>query len=70
MTTNKTDPIDQMTQLVDEMTHVVVAGQAAGLEILAAEMQALTHLMPGLAAAPGTGPSDAEIEAEFDNMPV
>ena len=63
-------PIEQMAQLAGEVTEVMVAGQAAGLKILAAEMQALTQLMPGMAHPAGEGPSDAEIESDFDNMPV
>jgi hypothetical protein len=63
-------PAEQMAELAAEMTEVMVAGQTAGLRILAAEMQALTQLMPGLAHPAGEGPTDAEIEAEFDNMPV
>lgn len=63
-------PAEQMAELAAEMTDVMVAGQTAGLRILAAEMQALTQLMPGLAHPAGEGPTDAEIEAEFDNMPV
>ena len=44
-------------------------GSRAGLRLLAAEMQALASMMPGL-AAPSALPSDPEVEAEFDNMPV
>jgi hypothetical protein len=53
---------------------VALAGQVVGLKLLAAEMEALSHLMPGV---PGVEPqvapesrTDAEIEAGFDNMPV
>lgn len=63
-------PIEQMAELAAEVTGVMVAGQSAGLKILAAEMQALTRLMPGIAHPAEAGPSDAEIEADFDNMPV
>ncbi len=64
-------PIDQMAQLADELTGIAVAGQEAGLRLLAAEMQALALLMPGAvhSAAPSTK-TDAETEADFDNMPV
>lgn len=62
-------PIDQMAQMMGGMTEIAVAGQAAGLEVLAAEMRGLTQLMPGVAAAAGRA-SDAEVEAMFDNMPV
>lgn len=61
--------MDQMAHFAGELTEAAVAGQAAGLRLLAAEMQALTQVMPGL-AGPGHSPSEAEIEADFDNMPV
>lgn len=41
--------------------------QQQALELLLAEMRALAALMPGESRHP---PSDAEIEAGFDNMPV
>jgi hypothetical protein len=57
-----------------EMTEVALAGQAVGLKILAAEMEALSHVIPGLVGAEPQavveGRTDAEIEADFDNMPV
>jgi hypothetical protein len=57
-----------------EMTEVALAGQAVGLKILAAEMEALSHAIPGLVGAEPQavveGRTDAEIEADFDNMPV
>lgn len=61
--------IGQMAQLASEMTEAAVAGQAAGLRLLAAELQALAHLMPGMAGSTHS-PTQAEIEADFDNMPV
>lgn len=66
---HKDSMLGDMAHLAGEMTEVAVAGQAAGLRLLAAEMQALAHLMPGLAGAQHVA-SDAEIEADFDNMPV
>jgi hypothetical protein len=63
-------PIEEMAALATTLTDAMTLGQAAGLAILAAEMEALTHLMPGLAHPAATGPSEAEIEADFDNMPV
>lgn len=68
--THQPTPIDQMAHLVGEMTEMAVTGQAIGLEVLAAEMQALTQLMPGLAGGSVTTQTDAEVEASFDNMPV
>jgi hypothetical protein len=57
-----------------EMTEVALAGQAVGFKILAAEMEALSHVIPGLVGAEPQavveGRTDAEIEADFDNMPV
>lgn len=67
-------PIAQVAHLMGEMTEVALAGQVVGLKILAAEMEALSHGMPGLVGAEpqagAEGRSDAEIEADFDNMPV
>lgn len=65
----KDNPLEQMAHLAGELTEVAIAGQAVGLRLLAAEMQALAHLMPGT-VAPGQLASEAEIEADFDNMPV
>jgi len=74
MTTHSNSALGQMAHLAGEMTEVAVAGQAAGLRLLAAEMQALARMMPGLTAPsvlPSSAlPSDPEVEAEFDNMPV
>jgi hypothetical protein len=67
-------PAVQVAELVGEMTEVALAGQVAGLQILAAEMEALSHVMPVvLGTEPDLAPegrTDAEIEADFDNMPV
>ena len=63
--------LNDMAHLVGEMTEAAYAGQAVGLQLLAAEMQALSQLMPGMAGlAPGHLQSEAEVEADFDNMPV
>ena len=69
MTEHQETTLDQMAHLAGEMTEVAMAGQAAGLRLLQAEMQALAALVPGLS---GHSPSqtDTEIEADFDNMPV
>ena len=63
-------PIEQMAHLMGEVTEVSIAGQAAGLRLLAAEMQALSQMMPGLGTGTAHPATDAEIEADFDNMPV
>lgn len=80
--TGSESPAAQMAHLMGEMTEAALAGQAAGLKLLAAEMQALSHMLPTMAggteaAAPAgeaatkpEGPTDAEIEAGFDNMPI
>ena len=46
--------------------------EAPGLSLLRAELEVLSILMPGLVAAlPGhLPPTEAEVEAGFDNMPV
>lgn len=57
------------TPLQDEV-ELLEAGielQHQGLELLLAEMRALTALIPG---EDSRLPTDAEIEAGFDNMPI
>lgn len=56
--------------LIREEADLVAAGMALqhqGLQLLLAEMRALAALMPGERSH---SPSDAEIEADYDNMPV
>jgi hypothetical protein len=43
--------------------------QAQALSVLLAEMRALSDVLPG-APHPTPAQTDAEIEADFDNMPV
>lgn len=69
MSDQKETVLNQMTHLAEELTEVAVAGQAAGLQLLQAEMQALAALVPGITPA-AARQTDAEIEADFDNMPV
>lgn len=69
MTKPNDTALDQMAHLAGEMTDAAVAGQAAGLRLLAAEMQALATMLPGMATPP-PAQTEAEIEADFDNMPV
>ena len=55
--------------ILDEVD-LVAAGirmQQQGLELLLAEMCALAAMMPG---EDSRQPTDAEVEAGFDNMPV
>lgn len=61
-----------LSHLVQDMAAATVFGQSAGLTVLLAEMQALSKLMPGAVAhdAQAELQHDAEVEAEFDNMPV
>lgn len=56
--------------LIREEAELLEAGielQHHGLELLLAEMRALAELMPG---EDSRIPTDAEVEAGFDNMPV
>lgn len=69
MTDKAKTPIEQMAALAGEMTEAAIAGQAVGLQILMAEMQALAQVMPGADLHHHT-PTQAEVEADFDNMPV
>ncbi|RYI14456.1 MAG: hypothetical protein EON48_11875 [Acetobacteraceae bacterium] len=50
-----------------DLLEVGVTLQNKGLELLLAEMRALAALMPGVDSSQ---PTDAEIEAGFDNMPI
>lgn len=80
MTDKDHDPsaLEAMARAAGEATAAAMAGQAAGLNLLWAEMQALARMMPGAAAEPPAEPEDeaarrqaeAETEANFDNMPV
>lgn len=45
-----------------------IQAQIAGLDLLLAEIKALAAVLP--VALPHDPPSDAEIEADHDNMPV
>lgn len=77
--TDKT-PIEAMARMAGQMTAAAAAGQAVGLNVLLAEMQALAGVMPGVMTLPdpAKGAVDeaeerrqqAETEANFDNMPV
>ena len=60
-----------MAHLAGEFTEAAVLGQATALRLLYAEMQALTQVMPGRALTEAERMAEAaEIEADFDNMPV
>jgi hypothetical protein len=64
--------INPMAHLAQDMASAAVLGQTAGLTLLLAEMQALSRLLPVAGPLdPGAlRQHDAEVEAEFDNMPV
>jgi hypothetical protein len=58
------------TDLIRDEAELLAAGielQQQGLELLLAEMRALAALMPG---EDSRLPTDAEVEAGFDNMPI
>jgi hypothetical protein len=63
-----------VTDLLQAEAELVSSGldlQAQALTLLLAEMRALSEALPGAAhAAPSRAETDAEIEADFDNMPV
>lgn len=61
--------LEEMAKVAGEVTAATLAGQAAGLGLLLAEMQALAQMMPG-APVPLAERDQAEVEADFDNMPV
>ena len=65
----QTKEFDQMAKAAGEVTAAAIAGQAAGLGLLWAELQALALMMPGR-PAPIAARDDAAVEAGFDNMPV
>jgi hypothetical protein len=50
-----------------DLPALAITLQCQGLELLLAEMRALASLMPG---EHHLMPTDAEIEADVDNMPV
>lgn len=65
---NLTDrkPVD----LIRDEAELLAAGfelQHQGLELLLAEMRALATILPG---EDSDLPTDAEVEASFDNMPI
>lgn len=58
------------TDLIREEAELLAAGlelQHQGLELLLAEMRALATILPG---EDTRLPTDAEVEAGFDNMPI
>ncbi|MCU0825863.1 MAG: hypothetical protein MUE52_00285 [Tabrizicola sp.] len=56
--------------LIRQEADLIEAGlqlQSQGLDLLLAEMRALANVLPGQATP---SRSDAEVESDFDNMPV
>ncbi len=62
-------PTDKRAEAETEMVAATVALQEQGLDLLRAGMEALKGVMEGAARATEP-PSEAEVEAGFDNMPV
>ncbi len=63
-------PIPTAADLVRDEAELITAGikmQQQALDLLLVEMRALASLMPG---EDSRLPTDAEVEAGFDNMPV
>lgn len=58
---------DELIRTETELLQVGMKVQEQGLDLLLAEMRALAMLIPG---AETHHPTEAEIEASFDNMPV
>jgi hypothetical protein len=59
--------IADLIRAESELLSAGIKMQTQGLELLLAEMHALAALMPG---EDSRLPTDAEVEAGFDNMPV
>lgn len=74
----KTDPTNLMMDMATGFAEATAAAQKAGLEMLQAELQAMTALMPGLAhphkdeatEEAERRAAEAAVEDGFDNMPV
>ncbi len=74
----KTDPTSVMMDMASGLAEATAAAQKAGLEVLQAELQAMTTLIPGLAPSQKDEATleaerrarDAAVEEGFDNMPV
>lgn len=65
----KTNP---MTDMTGEILAATLSAQAAGMELLLAEMRALSEVLPGALGQMSSLPEPvgAAEEADFDNMPV
>lgn len=59
------------TQIASEIVEAAVTAPTIGLKVLLAEMQALSHVIPGSQETPEQrAKHEAEVEADFDNMPI
>lgn len=73
-----TDPTSAMMDLATSLAEATSTAQKAGLELLQAELHALTTLMPGLVPSEEDEARqeaerravEAAVEEGFDNMPV
>jgi hypothetical protein len=66
----RTQPACKPSDLIRDEADLLAAGlelQHQGLDLLLAEMRALAMILPGENTRL---PTDAEIEAAFDNMPI
>jgi hypothetical protein len=61
------DNTEDLLKLEGEVVKAGLAMQQSSLELLQAEIKALAAILPG---QPAPERSDAEVEADFDNMPV
>ena len=65
-----TDKSD-VSQMVAEVVEAAATAPTIGLKVLLAEMQALSHVIPGGQETPEQrAQHEAAVEADFDNMPV
>lgn len=68
--------IRTMAEMAAEMLHLTATGQTVAMQLLLAEMEALKEMMPGTVLSQGPENEgerqrhEAEVEADFDNMPV
>lgn len=78
---SKESDLQKISSLANQMAQAAALGSTAGLNLLLAEMNALSAMMPGMSAAKTSGCTceeqeararavEAEVEAGFDNMPV
>ncbi len=65
--TQKPNDLTDLAQLASDM---VAATQIATMRVLEAELHAITQLSGTEHGVVAPAPTDAEVEAGFDNMPV